>query len=730
MKSPIINTFILLLLLLISCSTITAQELKRPKVAVVLSGGGAKGFAHIGALKVLEEQGIPIDIIVGTSMGAVVGGLYSLGYSSSEIEAISISQDWNYILSDDVSRTQLSKNRRIANQQFVFSLPTDKDLNPSLPQGVINGQNIINLFCDLASNVPVDADFNDFPIRFACIGADLATGKEVIINNGFFPTAIYSSMAIPGVFTPMEHNGFFMIDGGIVNNFPADIAKKMGADIIIGVDIRDDLHKVEDIVSISEVLDQLINFFSIEKDSINDSYCSLIIRPDITGYNASSFNHEAVITLIKRGEDASRKKIKEIQLIKNNNNLSKKQLNRKLIKSDTYNISEINFTGVYHLNDKLIHDNLNLNIPGNYSYQEIKNAIDRVYGLGSFETVHFNIEENEDGNKILDIVLKEKTTIEFNLGLRINTMDAVSLLINYSQYNNKRHIGYFSITADICSNPEINIYAETSKGKLPVIGIELNGKYQVSKIYANGEKISVTDLFYGEAKGFLYQSINKNTVAGLGLSVNFYAGDFFHVESNTIFKINNTNTTIPNGYVFFSKDNLDDYYFPTKGLELYSELSIFDDEHLNNINSAAYLALRSYIPLTRSLCLQANLHARMLFSDSYPDMKHTFVGGHSYEIYFNNHLPFYGLPPITVGQMYTYIGLIGVRLKVKNHYLSILGNTMFQSNDFKFTKQNNIKAGFALDYKFRSMIGPIGLTVSYSPWYNQPILSANVGFWF
>ena len=152
-------------------------------------------------------------------------------------------------------------------------MPASPKMMPKIPKGAINSYNLINLFCDLSSNLPEDADFDKFPIKFACIGTDLETGKEVVIRNGFFPTAIYSSMAIPGVFVPAHHNGYTMVDGGVVNNFPADVAKSMGADIIIGVDIRNDLYDSDRITSMKQILNQLVSFYSVSKDSVNKNYC-------------------------------------------------------------------------------------------------------------------------------------------------------------------------------------------------------------------------------------------------------------------------------------------------------------------------------------------------------------------------------------------------------------------------------------------------------------------------
>ena len=163
-----------------------ADVARRPKVALVLSGGGAKGFTHIGVLKVLEKEGFPVDIIVGTSMGGLIGGAYAIGYSTSELENLAKSLNWGNILSDEVPRAFLSRNDQLLKQRYFFSLPFNEKKPLSLPQSLIKGQNILNLFCELAGNVPKDADFEKFPISFACVATDLETGKEVVLKKRFF----------------------------------------------------------------------------------------------------------------------------------------------------------------------------------------------------------------------------------------------------------------------------------------------------------------------------------------------------------------------------------------------------------------------------------------------------------------------------------------------------------------------------------------------------------------
>ena len=243
----------ILSILLIICGitlTLPGQELQRKKVGVVLSGGGAKGFAHVGVLKVLEEAGIPIDYIAGTSMGAVVGGLYAAGYSSDLIDSLIKIQDWSYLMRDDIYRKHQHASRRDHQKRYIISLPyqlkfREKRGKVTLPPGVYAGQNIYTLFLKLTAGYQHDLDFDDLPIPFGCVAADVRSGKEVVLREGSLPEAIRASMAIPGMFTPVEKDSMLLIDGGVINNFPVDLVRSMGADRVIGVIFPPDEEAIE-----------------------------------------------------------------------------------------------------------------------------------------------------------------------------------------------------------------------------------------------------------------------------------------------------------------------------------------------------------------------------------------------------------------------------------------------------------------------------------------------------
>ena len=202
---------------------LSARDSSAAKVAVVLSGGGAKGMAHIGVLRVLERAGIPIDIITGTSMGALIGGLYSIGYNAHELDSIVRSQDWMFLFSDQINRTHRSYAAKEKNDAFLLSIPFNNTTDLTKRGGIMKGQSIFNKFSDLTIGYHQLSSFNQLPIPFSCVATDLVTGREVIMDKGSLPLAMRASMSVPGFFEPVREDSMILVDGGILNNFPVNI---------------------------------------------------------------------------------------------------------------------------------------------------------------------------------------------------------------------------------------------------------------------------------------------------------------------------------------------------------------------------------------------------------------------------------------------------------------------------------------------------------------------------
>jgi NTE family protein len=304
----------------------------RPKIGLVLSGGGAKGAAHIGVLKYIEEAGIPIDYIAGTSIGAVVGGMYALGYSADEIFNLISSLDWERLMSNNVDRKKISFRSKQEKGTHIISVPfsmktREEDLRSrsfrnSLPDGIISGDNLVNLFNSLSVGYTDSLSFNELPTPFICIATNMINGKADVLDKGEFTKALRASMAIPVLFDPIKIGETLYADGGLVCNFPAEQCRAMGADYIIGVSMSPGL---EDSSSkLTSLLPQVKQLKEIITDKDFDNYhkkCDIFISPDLKGVGMLSFNAESVARITKSGyeaasaQEANFKALKEVVLL-------------------------------------------------------------------------------------------------------------------------------------------------------------------------------------------------------------------------------------------------------------------------------------------------------------------------------------------------------------------------------------------------------------------------------
>jgi NTE family protein len=286
------------------------DQVTRPKVGLVMSGGGAKGLAHIGVLKVLEEEGVKVDYIAGTSMGAIIGGLYASGYTASELDSIFNRIDANALIRDYIPRISKSFYEKKNDEIYALALPFD-NFRIGLPQALSKGMYNYTLMNKLLAHVRHVRDFNNLNTPFLCIATDVQTGEKVVLDKGYLPQAILASGAFPSLFAPVEIDGEYLVDGGIVDNYPIEALKDMGADIIIGVDVQDSLKTIKDIRGATDLLLQISNFSTIRQMKDKAPETDIYIKPDIIGYTVVSFDQGEAI--IKRGELAADKTIDQLK---------------------------------------------------------------------------------------------------------------------------------------------------------------------------------------------------------------------------------------------------------------------------------------------------------------------------------------------------------------------------------------------------------------------------------
>ena len=281
-----------------------STAVSRKRVAVVLSGGGAKGMAHIGVLKVLERAGIPVDIITGTSMGSIIGGLYAIGYNANSLDSMVRIQDWSYVITDkeDLRRQSISDLRK--QNTYLFSTGLTIGKRDMQAGGIIKGKNLAELFNQLCVGFTDSLDFSrDLPIPFACVATDIVDNSEVDFHSGWLPKAMRASMAIPAAFSPVRIGKKVLVDGGLKNNYPADLAREMGADIIIGVTVQGEPKVSEDLGNTMSILSQIIDVNCKNKLDENLAITDLHLQVDTKGYGSASFSQAAIDTLICRGEE-------------------------------------------------------------------------------------------------------------------------------------------------------------------------------------------------------------------------------------------------------------------------------------------------------------------------------------------------------------------------------------------------------------------------------------------
>ncbi len=244
-----------------SPATLTAQETPaHPRIGLVLSGGGARGAAHVGVLRVLEELHVPIYCIVGTSMGSIVGGLYSTGMPLDELEQIAVKTDWEGLFADKIPREEVNFRNKTDWPNYVGSIDVDLSKGITLPKGLITGKRLDLMLRSLTLTAP--NDFNDFPISYRAIATDIETGNYVVLSKGDLARSLRASMAIPGAFAPVEIDSKLLVDGGMANNMAVDVAKQMGADVVIAVNIGTPLSTRENLDSFLGIIDQITNIMT------------------------------------------------------------------------------------------------------------------------------------------------------------------------------------------------------------------------------------------------------------------------------------------------------------------------------------------------------------------------------------------------------------------------------------------------------------------------------------
>ena len=405
------------------------ESADRPRVALVLSGGGARGAAHIGVLKELERRRVPIDLIVGTSMGAFVGGLYASGYSPAEIERVVREADWQDFFTDRPPRKNISFRRKQDDDKplFQFELGVDAD-GLTLPSGLVAGQKLGFLLRSLTLHTTGIRDFQRLPVPFRAVATDLDTGERVVLSTGDLPEAIRASMAVPGVLTPVDIDGRTLVDGGLIMNLPVGVALELGAERILAVDVTSEPRNIVEERSVVGVAVQTLSLLTarnVQEQRAKIREGDLLILPDLLGIQMTSF--EKLDDAIEKGTLAAKAQAGALDAFATTPDEFEVFLQRQRRESRVgpagVTIDEVQVTGVERVDARIVKARLRTRPGAGLDLAVLRADLDRIYRVGEFQQVDFNVSEQGESTRLI-IDTEEKSWgpryLRFGLALEAN----------------------------------------------------------------------------------------------------------------------------------------------------------------------------------------------------------------------------------------------------------------------------------------------------------------------
>ena len=781
-------------LVLISCTAFandTTAVRTRPKVGLVLSGGGAKGAAHIGVLKYIEEVGIPIDYIAGTSMGSIVGGMYAMGYSPNEILDLISSVDWNRLISNEVERRKISfiqkseKSSQVVNIPFSFKGKNKENLQVksfrnSLPNGIVSGDNLINLFNSLAVGYSDSVSFHNLPIPFICIATNMMNGEAEILDRGIFTKSLRASMAIPVLFDPVKIGRSLYVDGGLVSNFPVEQCRAMGADYIIGVSMSPGLEENPD--NLSSILSQVKQLKEIITDKDRGKYheqCDIFISPDLKGVGMLSFNAESVARVTQSGYEAALAQDDNFRVLKEKleeelDNSPTDSLNKKKavnILKNRVKVSKMELIGVSKDIERWMRRASKERIGEEVCKEDIDEVVSIYYGTGSYDSITYTLHDDPTtpGSYILRLKFVEKPAHSFGLGFRFDTQDWLSVLLHLGVNDNRMSGLKAYLDAKLGGNQWLNLNLSYGHMLYPKINLGYTFRNSELDVYDMDVLEMNTKFLQHKLKLYLSENYSRTFSVGGGLEAEFLTPRkvmySLYDVANSDYKSVNT----LGAFAYFKFDNLNKNRFPTKGVKGRIDFTwrdaIFDKNGIEALQlGSVVFGFESYVPVIKDrVVIVPQLYGSFLFGKgavngltegwnpmfngpvpSYPHMNNI-LGGAEMGRYIDQQLPFIGLNRISYAFNNLAVARADVRVRVyKSHYLTAMFNYGRSSVDMKnFFKENDALLwgslydynasnwwGAGVRYSIDTKVGPLNFDISSSNISRNVNLYFSFGYYF
>jgi NTE family protein len=714
----------------------TSPKPKRLKLGVALSGGGARGLAHIGVLKVMEEAGLRPDYITGTSMGSVVGALYASGYTAAQIETMVKAEDLSAILMDQVARGDRTVLDKQEDGKHQLAIPI-KQGKITLPKGLIAGQNVTLLFSRLLFPVRDVSDFHKLPIPFECMATDIVTGEDVIMDHGNLVQAVRTSMAIPSVFTPVEREGRLLVDGGVTRNLPVSNLFDMGADVVIAVDVAAFKLPREKLDSLMAIFDQGSAITSRPAAVAQAKLSDLVIEPNVVEYSIAAFGEAEGI--IATGEKAARAKFSDLQAMARRIGASDQPPRPvkevRPPEADFVHVADIQIKGLKEVPKSFVDQQLHLSPNTWVSNAQIQDAMKRAYATGRFVNVTYEFEPAKDGETLV-INTIESVHSSLNFGLAYNSELKAMLLLNGTFHNILMDGAELKLDAYLSPYLVFRgsyLYHPNWQGD---VALGLRAEYQNGELSVyNDDQVAA----FSQQKNWQLDLVTQSSVGnamiyGIGVQKEIIFLSGITPESLDTAGLGTTESF--NGLMYARLDTLDDSFYPTGGTLVDFEgtwktdlLSFYDTAAFVPFGQAL-LEASEYIPFAERFSVSLGARGGSSFGKPVNQAEYFFLGGMT--SLGRHRVPFMGTRLVQQASPNVAVAQLGLQWEVmKSAYFQIKGNLGWTGQELnEVFHRSAMLIGYGATLGMLSPIGPLEVTVMSSDVQNGLAGYFNLGYRF
>lgn len=734
LSKTLARKIVLALIFMCALQLVQAQTRSgRPKIGVTLSGGGAKGLAHIGILKAIDSAGLKVDYITGTSMGSIIGSLYAIGYSADSIRKITQAIDWDLLLSNQSSLRSIFMEEKDEYSKYILELPWVNH-RFRLPSGVLEGQELWIKFSELFFPVYNIKDFSQFSIPFRCIGTDVGTGEAVVMKDGEIVSAIRSSMAIPSVFTAVDYKGKRLIDGGLVRNFPVRDVKEMGADFVIGSNVASGLLPSDKVRNAFQILMQVAFFREAEDNKVEVPQCDIYVPFNMEKYSMGSFGDAQ--SILNLGLEEGRKIYPKLKALKDSLDAIYGQdppTPERLPVMDHVKISSYEVNGTEKTSPDFFTHTMDFTTNQYYSSKRLANMVRQAVGTRYYKRVTYSLMPLPDGTARIIFDVTENPLTFAKLGLHYNRFSGIGVIANLTTRNflatNSRSMVSLNIGESFRIRGEHLQYFGRLKNFALIADLQFDrfdvATYTYDKYKQDG--LYKQNLF--RTGGRFQFSSNRRFSMGIGSRWDWVR---YTPTIQSDFNFRGSNSWVTN-FLYVGHNSLDKTVYPRRGVKFDAEAGyiarqsprikfIFGDQTIpateDDISGDSYprvtANLESYIPFSRRTTLLINAQGGTNFGYEKNVLNEFIVGGLTKT--FRNQITFAGLQEGTIYSPSLLALQGGARVMVLgNTYLTARANVLFNNllTRNELFDYPDFFSGYALTFSYNFALGPLEISAMY-----------------